>query len=95
MFRTSVPNNGGMLFVWEVPQESQMWMKNTLVPLDMVFIDGSGHIHSIARKTTPFSLESVDSHGEITAVLEIRGGRAAEIGAGPGDVVKTPFYHNG
>ncbi len=56
MFRTAVPEDGGMLFDWGYPRPSQMWMRNTLVSLDMVFINADGTIRSIAENTTPRSL---------------------------------------
>jgi uncharacterized protein len=95
MFRPTLAPDAGMLFEFSTPQEAHFWMEHCAHPLDMLFIDANGHIHTIARKTAAFSLDSIDSRGEVTSVLEIRGGRAAEIGANPGDVVKTPFYHNG
>ncbi|HEY3797089.1 MAG TPA: DUF192 domain-containing protein [Caulobacteraceae bacterium] len=95
MYRPTLANDAGMLFEFSTPQEAHFWMEHCAHPLDMVFIDQAGHIHSIARNTKPFSLDPVDSNGDITSVLELRGGRAAEIGAGPGDVVKTAFYRNG
>ena len=92
MFRTGVQENGGMLFVWPVPQESEMWMKNTLVPLDMVFIEADGTIRHIEENTVPHSLAIIDSHGKVTATLELQGGITAKLGIVPGDkVLGQPF----
>lgn len=92
MFRTSVPADGGMLFVWPQPQESEMWMKNTLVSLDMVFIEADGTIRHIAEDTVPHSLAIIDSHGKVSATLELQGGITAKLGIVPGDkVLGKPF----
>lgn len=92
MFRTSVPANGGMLFVWPATQESQMWMKNTLVPLDMVFIAADGTIHHIAEDTVPQSLRIIDSDGPVLATLELAGGTTARLGITVGDKVLAPQF---
>ncbi|QNT77964.1 DUF192 domain-containing protein [Entomobacter blattae] len=90
MFRTSVPENGGMLFVWPLPQRSQMWMKNTLVPLDMVFISPEGEILSIVENTVPHSLAQIDSYGLVKATLELKGGTATRLGLQRGDKISSP-----
>ena len=74
MFRTHVADDGGMLFDWGVPRESQMWMRNTLVPLDMVFIDADGSVRGIAENTVPRSLAVIASHGPVRATLELAAG---------------------
>ena len=94
MFRKSVPSNGGMLFVWDVPQISHMWMKNTLVPLDMVFIRPDGVIDSIAENTVPHSLRDISSHGDVMATLELAGGTTARLGITVGDKVLAPMFHD-
>ncbi len=93
MFRTSIPPDGGMLFVWPAPQESQMWMRNTLVPLDMVFIDADGTIRRIAEDTVPQSLRVIDSGGPVAATLELAGGTTARLGITVGDKVIGPQFH--
>ncbi|MGQ3101426.1 MAG: DUF192 domain-containing protein [Sphingopyxis solisilvae] len=80
MFRTSLPADGGMLFPFEKPRIGSFWMKNTLIPLDMIFIRGDGSIDRIAENTIPESLEPVVSGGEVSAVLELSGGTAARLG---------------
>jgi len=80
MFRTSLPKNGGMLFPFPKPKIASFWMKNTLIPLDMIFVRGDGSVDRIAENTIPESLEPVASGGEVAAVLELAGGTAAELG---------------
>jgi uncharacterized protein len=94
MFRKSVPPDGGMLFVWPKPQSSPMWMENTLVPLDMVFINPDGTIRSIAENTVPQSLAVIDSHGPVLATLELAGGTTALLGITVGDKVKQRIFGN-
>jgi len=90
MFRNSVPPDGGMIFPYEPPVQVSFWMKNTLVPLDMVFIGPDGKIGRIAANTVPMSLDPVPSIDPVSAVLEIAGGRAAELGIKEGDKVSWP-----
>ncbi len=80
MFRTSLPKDGGMLFPFAKPKIASFWMKNTLIPLDMIFVRSDGSIDRIAENTIPESLEPVASGGEVAAVLELAGGTAAELG---------------
>jgi uncharacterized protein len=95
MFRTSIPADGGMLFDWGIPRESQMWMRNTLVSLDMVFINADGTIRSIAESTTPRSLAVIDSRGPVRATLELAGGTTAKLDIRVGDTVKQRIFGNG
>jgi uncharacterized protein len=94
MFRKSVPPDGGMLFDWGAPRQSEMWMKNTLVPLDMVFIAADGTIDSIAENTVPRSLRIIASHGPVLATLELAGGTTARLGITVGDKVLAPMFHD-
>jgi uncharacterized membrane protein (UPF0127 family) len=94
MFRPSVPADGGMLFDWGFPKSSQMWMRNTLVPLDMVFVNPDGTIRSIAEDTTPRSLAVIDSRGPVRAVLELAGGTTAKLDIRVGDTVKQRIFGN-
>jgi uncharacterized membrane protein (UPF0127 family) len=87
MFRTEVPPDEGMIFDWGTPRESSMWMRNTLVPLDMLFIAADGRIHRIAERTVPLSLATIDSRGPVRATLELRGGITAERDIRVGDRV--------
>jgi uncharacterized membrane protein (UPF0127 family) len=92
MFRKSLAPDKGMLFDFGTPQSVTFWMKNTLIPLDMVFIAKDGHVVSIARNAVPMSEALIPSGGPIVGVLELRGGRAAEIGVKPGDVVRDRIF---
>lgn len=83
----------GMLFDFKTPQEVSFWMKNTLIPLDMLFIAPDGRIVSIARNAVPMDETGIPSGGAVLGVLELRGGRAAEIGAEPGDRVRERIFH--
>ncbi len=92
MFRPSVPADGGMLFVWATPHASQMWMRNTIAPLDMVFINADGTIRSIAENTVPESLAIIDSHGPVRATLELAAGVTARLGIRVGDKVEQKVF---
>ena len=92
MFRESLPSGTGMLFDFGAPREVTMWMKNTLIPLDMIFIREDGVIHRIAANTVPLSLATVASEGPVTGVLEIIGGDAERLGIAPGDRVRHPMF---
>ena len=87
MFRTAIGEREGMLFPYGEPREITMWMKNTYIPLDMVFIRADGTIHRIEARTEPFSEKVIASRGNVTAVLEIAGGLAEKLGLKPGDKV--------
>lgn len=90
MFRESLAPDAGMLFIYDEPQHVSMWMKNTLIPLDMLFIDRERKVVRIARNTTPRSLASIPSGQIVWAVLELRGGRSAELGIREGSRVTYP-----
>ncbi len=94
MFRTSIPADGGMLFDWGFPRESQMWMRNTLVPLDMVFINADGTIRAIAENTTPRSLAVIDSRGPVRATLELAARTTEKLDIRVGDTVKQALFGN-
>ena len=92
MFRTDIPDNGGMLF-WPypagggAPKEASFWMKNTPSPLDIIFIRANGTIARIAENTIPESETHVESGEPVAAVLELKGGRSSELGIAEGDKV--------
>lgn len=92
MFRTSLPDNRGMLFPYPEAQELSMWMRNTYIALDMVFIRSDGVIHRIEARTEPLSERVITSHGPVTAVLELAGGAAGRLGLKPGDRVEHPHF---
>lgn len=90
MFRRSLGANEGMIFPFESPRPANFWMRNTLIPLDMIFVRENGTIARIAANTVPLSEATVSSGEPVAAVLEIRGGRAAELGISDGDRVYWP-----
>ena len=94
MFVRSLPAQRGMLFVHESPKPISMWMKNTYIALDMVFIDGMGRIQQIVANTTPHSLDVIRSNEPALAVLEIAGGEAERLGLKPGQTVRHPALPN-
>jgi uncharacterized membrane protein (UPF0127 family) len=87
MFVRDLPADQGMLFVNEAPRPSYFWMKNTYIPLDMLFIDARGRIVAIFANTTPHSLDPVGPDVPVKAILELRGGEAARRGIRAGDRV--------
>ncbi len=87
MFRRQLAPDAGMLFDFLVPQQAAFWMKNTLIPLDMLFIAADGRIVNITERTVPHSLSMVPSAGPVRAVLELNGGTVARLGIRPGDRV--------
>jgi uncharacterized protein len=92
MFRDHVGPQEGMLFDWGTPRESSMWMRNTIIPLDMVFITADGRIHRIAERTVPYSLAPVDSRGPVRATLELAAGTAERLGLRVGDRVLQRIF---
>ena len=87
MNRQSLAPDMGMLFPYDPPQNASFWMKNTLIPLDMIFIRENGTVALVAENTVPLSLDPIPSLEPVSAVLEIAGGRAAELGIQAGDKV--------
>ena len=87
MYRTSLPENQGMLFVFQDNQERAFWMKNVVIPLDMVFIDNEGIIHNIISNAVPGDESQRRSNGPVPYVLEINGGVAEKLGIEVGDKV--------
>ena len=92
MFRRSLPDDRGMLFPYEPPQEATMWMKNTYISLDMIFIRKDGTVHRIETATEPFSEAVIASRGDVSAVLELRAGMAGKIGLKPGDHIRHRLF---
>lgn len=85
MFRKSMAPDSGMLFPMDPPRTASFWMKNTLIPLDMLFIHTDGTIAFIKANAQPYSREPVSAGVPVAAVLELRGGRAAELDIREGD----------
>ncbi len=92
MFRQNVAPDAGMLFVYDDDRVISMWMKNTLIPLDMLFIHADGRIESIVPDTVPHDLTPIRSQGPVRAVLELAAGSAARLGIAPGDTVRHPAF---
>jgi len=92
MFRHELPDGKGMLFDFGRDQEVAMWMKNTLIPLDMMFITAGGRILRIAENTEPMSTRIIPSGGSVRAVLEVIGGTAKKYGIAAGDRVAHPWF---
>ena len=87
MFVRDLPASQGMLFPQDSPQVAHFWMKNTYIPLDMIFVGQDGRIAKIIAEARPFSLDVLSSDVPVIAVLEIRGGQARQLGLGVGDRV--------
>jgi uncharacterized membrane protein (UPF0127 family) len=92
MFRKELPEGQGMLFDFQREQDIAMWMKNTYIPLDMIFISGDGRIRRIAENTEPMSERIIPSGGPVRGVLEVIGGTARKLGLAPGDRVAHPIF---
>jgi uncharacterized protein len=88
MFRKALADDRGMLFLFADAQIASFWMKNTVIPLDIIFIRRDGVIENIAENTTPYSTDPVSATAPVTAVLELRGGLSAKLGIAPGDIVQ-------
>lgn len=88
MFRTAMGPDEGMIFPMSNGQPATFWMKNTVIPLDIIFIDLNGRISNIAANARPYDETQLPSVGVVSGVLELDGGRAAQLGIGPGDAVK-------
>ncbi len=92
MYRRMLPSGQGMLFPYERPDEVTMWMRNTLIPLDMLFIRGDGRVHRIEAHTEPMSERIIGSGGPVTGVLELAAGEAARLGIAAGDLVEHGHF---
>lgn len=92
MNRESMPKFSGMLFVYDTPGAPAFWMKNTLIPLDMLFITPRGRIQHIEANTVPHDETPRRGGGGVLAVLEINGGLSEQLGIKPGDVLRHPAF---
>jgi uncharacterized protein len=93
MFRRTLPESQGMIFDFKRDQEVSMWMRNTYVSLDMIFIRGDGRIQRIAENTQTESDRIIPSGGPVRAVLEVVAGTAKKFGIAAGDRVASPIFH--
>lgn len=92
MFRKKLPDGRGMLFNFRQEQDVSFWMKNTYIPLDMIFIRGDGVISRIAENTKPLSTRLIPSDGPVLGVLEVIGGTCRRLGIASGDRVAYPIF---
>ena len=92
MYRRQLPEEHGMLFDFEREEPVSMWMRNTYISLDMIFIQGDGRILRIAERTEPLSERIIPSGGPVRAVLEVAGGTAKKLGIAPGDRIGHPIF---
>ena len=90
MFRESMPRGAGMLFVYDEARPVSFWMRNTLIPLDMIFADETGTVIRVHDRAVPGDETPIPSGGPALAVLEINGGLAERFGIEPGDVLRSP-----
>jgi uncharacterized protein len=92
MFRRSLPRDAGMLFDFGTTRPAEFWMKNTLIPLDMLFIAADGHVADIHERAVPLSEATIGSKVPVRAVLEVNGGTVARLGIKEGDLVHHPIF---
>lgn len=95
MYRPGLAADAGMLFVYRPARRVSMWMRNTAIPLDMLFIAEDGEIVKIVERAVPFSLATISSGRPVHGVLEVNGGTAARLGLRPGDRVLHPAFAPG
>lgn len=94
MFRTELPENGGMLFDFKREQHVSFWMRNTYIPLDLFFLSDNGHIVAIFKQLIPLSDTPISSLRPVRAVLEINGGLADRYNIRKGDIVRHKIFSN-
>jgi uncharacterized membrane protein (UPF0127 family) len=94
MYRRALAPDAGMLFDFKEPTVATMWMKNTLIPLDMLFVDEHGRIVNIRERAVPESLAVISSTAPVRVVIELNGGTVARLGIKPGDEVRHPIFGN-
>ena len=92
MFRRRLAPDAGMLFDFGHPTMAEMWMKNTWIPLDMLFVDARGRIVNIRERAVPGSLEAIPAAAPVRAVIELNGGTVARLGIRPGDRVMFAIF---
>ncbi|MEM6635251.1 MAG: DUF192 domain-containing protein [Pseudomonadota bacterium] len=90
MFRENLPQSMGMLFIYEHPQTVAFWMRNTLIPLDMIFMDDRGVVQRVHENAEPLDETAIPGGQGIQYVLEVNGGLARALGIGPGAEMRHP-----
>ena len=92
MFRKTLAKNAGMLFLYKREALRLMWMKNTFIPLDILFIDKKGVVKRVVKRTVPHSLATISSRQSVLAVLELRGGITSSLDIKKGDRIEYPAF---
>ena len=92
MFRERLSASAGMLFVYERPHNARFWMKNTLIPLDMIFLDQAGRVTKIAENAKPHDETPIDGGDDVLMILEINGGMARGLGITVGSELRHPAF---
>lgn len=92
MFVKHMDDDAGMLFIYPQTQPIAMWMKNTHLALDMLFVSSDGRVHRVVENTTPMSLDTISSDGNVSAVIELNAGTAARLKIRPGAQVIHPAF---
>ncbi len=95
MHREKLASSAGMLFVYDRPGRAAFWMKNTLIPLDMIFADRTGTVLRVHENAVPHDETPIDGGDGVLAVLEINGGLARRLGIGPGTLMRHPAFADG
>ncbi|WP_050602353.1 DUF192 domain-containing protein [Ruegeria sp. 6PALISEP08] len=95
MLRESLPNRSGMLFVFDPPQRVAFWMKNTLIPLDMIFVDRTGTVTRVHEGAIPGDLTPIEGGDSVFAVLEINAGLSARYSIAPGTQMQHEIFSQG
>jgi hypothetical protein len=95
MYRRALAADAGMLFDYRAPTHASMWMRNTYIPLDMLFITADGRILNIHERAIPHDLTPIGAAGPVRAVLELNGGTVARLGIKPGDRVEHAIFAAG
>ncbi|MEX0284417.1 MAG: DUF192 domain-containing protein [Paracoccaceae bacterium] len=95
MFREEMAQSAGMLFVYDAPQRAVFWMKNTLIPLDMIFVDRAGTVTKVHSNAIPGDLTGIDGGNDVFAVLEVNGGLAERYGVEAGSQMQHPVFAGG
>jgi len=90
MFRESMPASAGMLFVYERPQSASFWMRNTLIPLDMIFMDRTGTVRRVHANARPGDETPIPGGNDVLAVVEINAGLASRLGIVEGSTMRHP-----
>ena len=90
MFREKMAASSGMLFIYDTPHHARFWMRNTLIPLDMIFLDQTGRIARIAENARPLDETPIDGGEDVLMILEINGGMARRLGISVGSALRHP-----